>query len=210
MVDRTSSLMRSLRFVRASTTPATRANRFQECKRCRLSFLMRWPVADAPVVRAPPANAIGQDRGDAMHSVNRREVIALDLVVGVNRHVFVPLSCPRGGPAEGGAVACHLGVNQHLRGRFRSWRKHRVEPRANQSIVATRSRSAKTNHAPLVCGAWLNTQGIYLAHMMRRSAVSSFLGVSCRRLLTVIGRGNRGWEYRSSPVRHTSSTKPPR
>ncbi|QYK49196.1 MAG: hypothetical protein KF838_04920 [Phycisphaeraceae bacterium] len=73
----------------ASTTVGGRtikANRLRWFKSIGLSFWMRRTVGHAARVGALAADTFGQQFGDDVQSLGRREVIALDLLVGVDRH----------------------------------------------------------------------------------------------------------------------------
>jgi len=74
---------------KASTKRTIKANRLKRFKSIGLSFLMLRILAHAASVGTLTADALGHEFGDNVESLGRREIIALDHLVGVGRHTCV-------------------------------------------------------------------------------------------------------------------------
>lgn len=86
---------------KASTKRTIKANRLERFKSIGLSFLILRILAHAACVGPLTADALGHEFGDDVESLGRREIIALDRLVGVNGHACVRvLACER--QASGG------------------------------------------------------------------------------------------------------------
>lgn len=81
-------------FLRVSVVKPAFRNRFKRFKSIALSFLMLRILAHAARVGALAADAFDQKFGDDVQSLGRREIIALDRLVGVDRHACVRARAP--------------------------------------------------------------------------------------------------------------------
>ncbi len=93
-------------------------------------------LAYAARIGALATHPLGQKLGDDVKPLNRREVIALDHLVEVDRHAYVHVGYPdparcRDASVLGDATR-RAGRPHHLRKRFRSWRTPDRNPASNR------------------------------------------------------------------------------